>query len=106
LTFTPGQMRIRQEIGHGEIAYDVTGIKFQRLRNDFFRHMILGLGALDWLLSFLRISAGVGAGDLIIVVPRGGSVEQIEFPNVFRMNARVDLMEKMLQEKIVVSSSA
>src|SRR6185436_7652334 len=58
------QVRVHLEIGGGETAYDATGVVFQKLRSDLFRHWILGFGS----------------GDLL-VRPAGGK-EPIELHNV------------------------
>jgi len=51
MVFTPGQLRVRQEIGGGEAAYDTAGMVIQKQRNDLFRHWILGLGSGDLVVN-------------------------------------------------------
>ena len=66
IVVTPGQFRVRQEIGRGELIYDVTLMMFERKRDDFFRHKILGLGLLDYLRRYLNLGflpSGTGASD-------------------------------------------
>src|SRR5262249_34354306 len=50
MIFTPGQLRVRLEIGEGETAYDTTGTTVQKQRSDLFRHWILGLGSGDLII--------------------------------------------------------
>ncbi len=46
-TFRPGQMIHHQVFGSGEQVYDTIGLSINKLRNDLFRHWILGLGSGD-----------------------------------------------------------
>jgi hypothetical protein len=83
---TPGQVRVRTEIGGGETAYDTTGMVFQKQRSDLFRHWILGFGS----------------GDLLIR-PAGGK-DHIDMHNVLNVGRRVREIETRLQERQVVAS--
>ncbi len=51
MVFTPGQLRVRLEIGEAETAYDTTGMTIQKQRSDLFRHWILGLGSGDLIVK-------------------------------------------------------
>jgi hypothetical protein len=86
MIFTPGQLRVRQEIGGGEIAYDTAGMSIQKQRNDLFRHWCLGLGS----------------GDLIVTTS-GATSHHFDLPNVLFVGHKVRLIEDMLREKAVVS---
>ena len=86
MIFTPGQVRVRTEIGGEEMVYDVTGMAVQKLRNDLFRHWILGFGS----------------GDLII--KPAGVPHPIEFPNVLRIGSVVAQIEQMVKEKVIVNA--
>jgi hypothetical protein len=86
MIFTPGQVRMRLEIGGGETVYDTTGMVFHKKRSDLFRHLVLGFGS----------------GDLEIR-PSGGH-QQIELPNVMRVGRRVKEIERFIKEKAVVAS--
>ncbi len=44
IVFTPGQIRVCEEIGGRERTYDTTGITIEKHRDDWFRHIILGFG--------------------------------------------------------------
>jgi hypothetical protein len=85
LIFTPGQLRVRQEIGGGETAYDTTGMVFQKRRSDMFRHWILGFGS----------------GDLVI--RPGAGKDPIELHNVLNVTRRVKEIETLLKERQVVA---
>jgi len=85
MVFTPGQLRVRQEIGGGEAAYDTAGMVIQKQRNDLFRHWILGLGS----------------GDLIVNTS-GATTHHFDLPNVLFVGYKVRQIENMLREKAVV----
>lgn len=85
MVFTPGQLRVRQEIGGGEAAYDTAGMVIQKQRNDLFRHWILGLGS----------------GDLIVNTS-GATAHHFDLPNVLFVGYKVRQIETMLREKPVV----
>ena len=85
MIFTPGQLRVRQEIGGGEAAYDTAGMVVQKQRNDLFRHWILGLGS----------------GDLIVNTS-GAHAHHFDLPNVLFVGNKVRMIEDMLREKAVV----
>jgi len=87
MVFTPGQLRVRLEIGGGETAYDTTGMSIQKQRSDLFRHWILGLGS----------------GDLIVRTT-GAQVHQFDLPNVLAIGRRVREIEELLRMKQVVAA--
>src|SRR5262249_30306376 len=51
MVFVPGQMRVRQEIGSGEVACDTVGMVVAKRRSDLFRHWLLGLGSGDLVVK-------------------------------------------------------
>ena len=85
IIFSPGQVRMRLEIGGGETVYDTTGMVIQKQRSDLFRHWILGFGS----------------GDLII--RPSGVANPIEMPNVLRVGRKVRLIENLVKEKVVLA---
>ncbi len=87
MIFTPGQFRVRQEIGAGEIAHDTTGMTVQKQRSDLFRHWILGLGS----------------GDLIVRTS-GAHPMQFDLPNVLFLGRKVKEIEDMLRQRQVVAA--
>jgi hypothetical protein len=84
LIFTPGQVRVRTEIGGEETVYDSAGMVVQKQRSDMFRHWILGFGS----------------GDLIIKPV--GVTHPIEFPNVLFVGSKVAKIETMIKEKVIM----
>jgi hypothetical protein len=86
MIFTPGQLRVRLEIGEGETAYDTTGMTIQKQRSDLFRHWILGLGS----------------GDLIVRTT-GAQAHQFDLPNVLFLGRKVREIEDMLRSRQVVA---
>ena len=88
MIFSPGQLRVHQEIGSGEVAYDVMGIAVAKRRSDLFRH---------WLLGF-------GSGDLIVKTA-GANAQQFEMPNVLFIASKLQLIQDMLQTREVVGGS-
>jgi hypothetical protein len=87
MIFTPGQLRVRLEIGEGETAYDTRGMTIQKQRSDLFRHWILGLGS----------------GDLLVNTA-GAQVHHFDLPNVLFVGRKVKEIENMLRSMPVVRS--
>jgi hypothetical protein len=85
MVFTPGQLKVRTEIGGGEKAYDTSGMTVEKQRSDLFRHWILGLGS----------------GDLVVNTT-GAGVHHFDLPNVLFIGKKVQQIEDMLREKAVV----
>ncbi|MCC6420760.1 MAG: hypothetical protein IT429_21195 [Gemmataceae bacterium] len=88
IVFTPGQFRVRLEIGEGETAHDSTGMTVQKQRSDLFRHWILGLGS----------------GDLIV---RTSGAHPMEFHlhNVLFLSSKLRQIEEMLRSRPVVAAT-
>jgi hypothetical protein len=87
MVFTPGQLRVRLEIGESETAYDTAGMTIQKQRSDLFRHWILGFGS----------------GDLIVRTS-GAQAHTFDMPNVLFLGRRVREIEDMMRSRAVVSS--
>jgi hypothetical protein len=86
MVFTPGQFRVKLEIGDAETAYDTTGMTIQKQRSDLFRHWILGFGS----------------GDLIVRTA-GAQGHHFDMPNVLFLGRRVREIEDMLRSRQVVT---
>lgn len=86
MIFTPGQLRVRLEIGDAETAYDTTGMTIMKQRSDLFRHWILGLGS----------------GDLIVKTA-GAQHHHFDMHNVLFLGRKVKEIEDMLRARQVVS---
>jgi len=89
VTFSPGQLRVRTEIGDGEKVYDATGLTFEKQTSDLFRHGILGL----WFLN-------IGTGDLIIKTS-GAQNHTFNLPNVISIKSKIKAIEQLMQSKDV-----
>ena len=87
IVFTPGQLKVRTEIGGGEKAFDTMGMTVEKQRSDLFRHWILGLGS----------------GDLVVNTT-GAGVHHFDLPNVLFIGKKVQAIEDMLREKAVVAN--
>ena len=83
--FSRGQVRVRTAIGGGETTYDTLGMRVEKHTDDVFRH---------WLLGF-------GAGDLTVRTA-GTNAPHFEIPNVIRVNRKLEMIRRMLQEREVV----
>ena len=86
IVFTPGQVRVRLEIGGGETVYDTTGMVVQKQRADLFRHWVLGFGSGDLLIRPM----GLG--------------HALEMPNVLNVGHVVRHIEDVVKERVIVRS--
>ncbi len=87
MIFTPGSFRVHLEIGEGETAYDTRGMTLQKVRSDFFRHWILGLGS----------------GDLVVKTS-GAHSHQFDLHNVLFVDYKVKVIEELLRTQVVSSN--
>lgn len=77
VVFAPGNVRLRLELGAGEIIYSTFGMVVQKKRSDLFRHSVLGFGS----------------GDLIIRFPKDD--HPIELHNILNINRVLKRIENM-----------
>ncbi|HUY35476.1 MAG TPA: hypothetical protein VMV69_22225 [Pirellulales bacterium] len=80
--FRPGQLTYESWFGGGQKSYDTAGMLFEKLRDDPFRHWVLGLGS----------------GDLVIAAS-GARREQIQIPNVLFLGPKLTRLQKMVAER-------
>jgi len=85
IIFSPGQMRVHQDIGDAVQVYDTTGLTFQKRRSDLFRHWVLGLGS----------------GDLLVSTSGAQSVH-IEMLNVLFVGQKVQMIAELMKSRPVV----
>jgi hypothetical protein len=85
MVFVPGQLRVCQDIGSGEVAYDTMGMVVAKRRSDLFRHWLVGLGS----------------GDLFVKTA-GANSTQFEMHNVLFIGNKLALIQEMLQTREVV----
>jgi hypothetical protein len=89
MIFTPGQLKVCEEVGSGETAYDTMGMVTQKERSDLFRHIILGLGS----------------GDLVVRTS-GANFHEFRLPNVLFVSRKLEMIEGMQRDRPVVRGSA
>lgn len=89
IVFTPGQMKVCEEVGGGEKSYDTTGMQIEKYRDDLFRHWVLGLGS----------------GDLTVRTA-GAQAHVIHLPNVLFVGRKLKLVEQMQREKATIEMQA
>jgi len=84
LIVTRGQVRIRKEIGDGEVAVDTAGLMLEKKRDDLFRHWLIGLGS----------------GDLHV---RTGGLSNLNFDlsNVLFIGSKLTRIQNLIREKEV-----
>lgn len=82
IEFRPTQFTIVEEVGEGEKNYDTIGLVFDKKRDNFFQH---------WLLGF-------GSGDLKITTS-GGHRNEIYFPNVMMISSRIDQLHELRERR-------
>lgn len=84
LIITRGQVRVRREIGDGEVAVDTAGLLLEKKRDDLFRHWLLGLGSGD-----LKVKTG------------GPSNLNFELDNVLFVGSKLARIQELIREKEV-----
>lgn len=89
LVVTRGQVRIRKEIGDGEVAVDTAGLSLEKKRDDLFRHWLIGLGSGD-----LRVKTS------------GPSNLNFELNNVLFLSAKLARIQELIREKEVSHQAA
>ncbi|VTR99401.1 Uncharacterized protein OS=Singulisphaera acidiphila (strain ATCC BAA-1392 / DSM 18658 / VKM B-2454 / MOB10) GN=Sinac_0896 PE=4 SV=1 [Gemmata massiliana] len=89
LIVTRGQVRIRREIGDGELAVDTSGLLLEKKRDDLFRHWLLGLGSGD-----LHVKTG-GPANL-----------DFELNNVLFIGSKMARIQDLIREKEIAPQAA
>lgn len=84
LIITRGQVRIRKEIGDGEVAVDTSGLMLEKKRDDLFRHWLIGLGSGD-----LHVKTG------------GPSNLNFDLHNVLFVGWKLARIQELIREKEV-----
>jgi hypothetical protein len=82
MIFTPGQVKVCEEVGGREKVYDTTGMSIEKQRADWFRHIILGFGS----------------GDLTIRTA-GADRHEINMINVAMINFKISQIEQLTRER-------
>ncbi|MCE9532455.1 MAG: hypothetical protein K8T89_15245 [Planctomycetes bacterium] len=82
MIFRPGEVRLCEEVGAAEKVYGTVGMTFEKHRDDWFRHIVLG--CIVW-----------GTGDLTVRTA-GGDRHEIKFPNVTNIGWKLKAIEQLL----------
>ena len=82
MIFSPGQVKVCEEIGGREKVFDTTNLSLEKRRDDWFRHIILGFGT----------------GDLTVKTA-GADRHEIILPNVAFIASKIDAIESMLRSR-------
>ena len=88
LVVAPGQLRVHQEIGGGEVSYDTKGMVISKRRDTLFRHWVLGFGS----------------GDLV-VKPAGAHAQQFDVQNVLQVEHKLKLVQQLIRTREVAGDS-
>ena len=84
IVFTPGQIRVVEQIGSRERTYDTTGMTVEKHRDDWFRHVFLGFGT----------------GDLSVRTA-GADRNEILMPNVALIGFKIDPIQQLIRQRQV-----
>lgn len=82
MIFTPGQLRVCEEIGSRERTYDTTGMTIEKRRDDWFRHIFLGFGS----------------GDMVVRTA-GADRHEILMPNVALIGFKIDPIQQLMRQR-------
>lgn len=88
IIFTPGQIKVCEQIGGREKVYDTTGMTVEKHRDDWFRHIFLGFGS----------------GDMSVRTA-GADRHEIVMPNVALIGFKIGPIEQLLRERQTVKVS-
>ena len=80
--YVAAKQKVCAEVGEGEKVYDVTGLHFEKLRSDFFRHVVLGMGS----------------GDLVVHTS-GADSREFRFDNVLNIDKKIKDIEALISAK-------
>lgn len=89
LIVTRGQIRIRRDIGDGEVAVDTHSVVLEKKRNDLFRHWLLGLGSGD-----LHVKTGAPAN------------LDFDLHNVLFIGSRLGRIQDLIREREMAPQAA
>lgn len=82
---TPGQITHEFVFGGGQTSYDTEGMVFEKLRDDLFRHWVLGLGSGDLIMHPLRSVSGSG--------------EELEVHNVLFVGSKLAKIQQLISQQ-------
>lgn len=82
---TPGQITHEFVFGGGQTSYDTEGIAFKKLRDDLFRHWVLGLGSGDLMMYPMQKASA--------------STEDMSIHNVLFIGSKVSQIQRLIAQK-------
>lgn len=82
---TPGQITHKVLFGGGERTFDTEGIAFTKLRDDLFRHLILGIGSGDLMMDPMKTG--------------GSSKEDLAIHNVLFISSKLQQVEQLIAKQ-------
>jgi hypothetical protein len=86
--FTAGQLVVHQEVGDLRQVYDTSNVVVQKLRSDFFRHVLLGFYS----------------GDVLVHVP-GAQTPVVVLPNVLFATWKVEQAANLMRTRPIIMSA-
>jgi hypothetical protein len=89
IVFTPGQIRVVEEIGARERTYDTTGMTVEKHRDDWFRHIFLGFGT----------------GDLSVRTA-GADRNEILMPNVAMIGFKIEPIQQLIRQRQIDTTAS
>jgi hypothetical protein len=87
VTFSPGQLIVRQEVGDVQQVYDTISVSIEKEQSDLFRHLLLGFFS----------------GDVVIRIS-GAQARRIEMPNVLMAGSRVQQVADLMATRTVTQA--
>ncbi len=82
---TPGQITHKIIFGGGERSFDTEGLAFTKLRDDLFRHLILGIGSGDLQMDPMKSG--------------GASKEDLSIHNVLFISNKLQRIDKLISKQ-------
>ena len=82
---TPGQITHNFIFGGGERSFDTEGLAFTKLRDDLFRHLILGIGSGDLMMDPMKTG--------------GATKEDLAIHNVLFISTKLQQIEKLISKQ-------
>lgn len=88
---TPGQITHKVLFGGGERSFDTEGLAFTKLRDDLFRHLILGIGSGDLQMDPMKSG--------------GANKEDLSIHNVLFIGAKLEKIDKLISKTQAIKST-
>jgi len=82
---TPGQITHKFIFGGGERSFDTEGLAFTKLRDDLFRHLILGIGSGDLMMDPMKSG--------------GANKEELSIHNVLFISKKLQEIDRLISKQ-------